>query len=104
MLENIDHHPIREVSGTSVVMGLGHALAPSLAGSHGQIVFIEHRHLDDREVREGTQVFFHNVLDRLFDFFCYGSRRIITLEIQNRWTLRVYASRCVRLKFPSKCH
>jgi hypothetical protein len=57
VLQTTDHHPIREVTGTSVVVGLGsigQALAPSLAGSHGQVVFIGRRHPDNHEVREGT--------------------------------------------------
>ena len=54
VLQTIDHHLTREVTGTSVVVGLGsigQALAPCLAGSHGQFVFIGRRH---HEVREGT--------------------------------------------------
>ena len=57
VLQTTNHHPIREVTGTSVVVGLGsigQALAPSLAGSHGQVVFIGRRHPDSDEVREGT--------------------------------------------------
>jgi acyl transferase domain-containing protein len=52
-----DHHPIKEVTGISVVVGLGsigQALAPSLAGSHSRVVFIGRRHPDNHEVREGT--------------------------------------------------
>ena len=55
VLQTIDHHPIREVTGTSVVVGLGsigQALAPSLAGSHRHVVFIGRRHPDNHEVRE----------------------------------------------------
>ena len=67
VLQNTDHHPIQEVSGTSVVVGLGsigQALVPSLAGSRGQVVFIGRRHPD--KVREGTN--FRNILDRFFNF------------------------------------
>ena len=56
VLQTTDHHPIREVTGTSVVVGLGsigQALAPSLAGSHSQVVFIGRRHPDNNEVCEG---------------------------------------------------
>ena len=61
VLQTMDYHPIRDVSGTSIVVGLGsisHALAPSLAGNHGQVVFIGRRHPDNREVRE------HNLFSR----------------------------------------
>ena len=54
VLQTMDNHPIREVSGTFVVVGLGsigHALAPSLAGHRGQIVYIGRRHPDHHEVR-----------------------------------------------------
>ena len=56
VIQTTDHHPIREVTGTSVVVGLGsigQALAPSLAGSHNQVVFIGRRHPDNHEVCEG---------------------------------------------------
>ena len=72
VLQTTDHHPIREVTGTSVVVGLGsigQALAPSLAGSHGQVVFIGRRHPDNHEVREGT--FFNNILDRFLFLFLF---------------------------------
>ena len=57
VLQTIDHHPVREVTGTSIIVGLGsiaQALAPSLAGGHGQIIFIGRRHPDNHEVRERT--------------------------------------------------
>jgi hypothetical protein len=52
-----DHHPIKEIIGISVVVGLGsigQALAPSLAGSRSWVVFIGRRHPANHEVREGT--------------------------------------------------
>ena len=68
-----DHHPTKEATGISVVVGLGsigQALAPSLAGSHGRVVFIGRRHPDTHEVRERD--IFYNILDRflisLFSF------------------------------------
>lgn len=75
VLQNIDHRPIREVSGTSVVVGLGsigQALAPSLAGSCSQVIFIGRRQPHSCEVREGT--FFHNILDRLLTFFFFVAK------------------------------
>ena len=53
VLQTIDSPAVREDFGTSVVVGLGsigHALAPSLAGSHGHVVFIGRRHPDNRQV------------------------------------------------------
>ena len=71
VLQTTDHHPIREASGTSVVVGLGsigYALAPSLAGSHGQVVFIGRRHLD--KVCKGT-IFSQHFRLRFDSFFSF---------------------------------
>jgi KR domain/Polyketide synthase dehydratase len=71
VLQTTDNHSTREVSGTSIIVGLGsigHALAPSLAGRHGQIIFIGRRHPDDHEVRQGT---FSQHPRSPFDFFLF---------------------------------
>ena len=82
VLQTSDHNPIREVTGTSVVVGLGsigQALAPSLAGSHNQVVFIGRRHPDSHEVRGGT-VFTARFLFFSFPFFFKVHEELLNLK------------------------
>ena len=45
-VETTDHHPIQEASVVVGLGSIGQALAPSLAGSHFQVVFFGRRHPD----------------------------------------------------------